>query len=172
MRKISEEKDYWQPTIILFFIFVYFAIANKIRRFNYPPLFIFLMFLLFFIFTVFFFFLFSRTFNKKENLSSFLHTFSYSLFPTLIWFITNSFIYYFLPPPRTMSLWGKGFSIFFITFSLSLFIWKIILVYLSVRFSSKLTFFKILFLMILYLCLFFPSIVFLYQIKIFRVPFI
>lgn len=172
MRKISQEKDYWQPVIVIIFVFIYFVVANKIRRFYYPPSLIFLAFLLFFLFTIFFFYLLSLIFNKKEKLESFFLTFSYSLFPTLIWFITNSIIYYFLPPPRTMSLMGKGFSIFFIAFSLSLFLWKIILLYLSIRFSSRLTFFKIMFLMVLYLCIFFPLTVIFYQLKIFRVPFI
>lgn len=172
MRKISQEKDYGQSGIVILFVFIYFVVANKIRQFNHSSLLIFLVFLLFFFFTIFFFYLLSLIFNKEEKLKSFFLTFSYSLFPTLIWFITNSIAYYFLPPPRTMSLMGKSFSIFFIAFSLSLLIWKIILLYLSIRFSSRLTFFKIMFLLILYLCIFFPLSVIFYQLKIFRVPFI
>ena len=172
MRKIAQEKDYWQLAVIISFVLIYFEIANKIRRFNYSTLLIFIVFLSFFISTVFFFYLLGKVYNKKEELKSFFITFSYSLLPTLVWFITNSIIYYVLPPPRTMSLQGKGFSILFFAFSLSLFVWKIILVYLSVRFSAKLSFYKIIFLMILYLCLFFPISIFLYQLKVFRVPFI
>jgi hypothetical protein len=41
-------------------------------------------------------------------LDSFIFTLSYSLFPTLIWFTTNSILYRFLPPPRTIiSLAGE-----------------------------------------------------------------
>jgi hypothetical protein len=172
MRKISMEKDYFQPIIILVISFFYFQIANKIRPFNYPPIVIFLVFLIVFFITIYFFYSLTQVFNKKTELKSYFFTFSYTLFPTLTWFISNSIIYFFLPPPRTMSLLGKGFSICFITFSISLLVWKIILIYLSLRFSSRLGFYRILYLILLYLIWFIPCSIFLYYLKIFRIPFI
>src|SRR3989338_106992 len=42
---------------------------------------------------------------------------SYSLIPTLFWFIATSIFYVLLPPPRTPSTAGQLFSIVFLVFS-------------------------------------------------------
>jgi hypothetical protein len=55
---------------------------------------------------------------------------------------------------------------------LSLLIWKLILEYLAIRFSSKQNFFGILTMIIYYLIWFIPYSIFLYQFKFFRIPFI
>lgn len=67
----------------------------------------------------------------------------YTLIPTLIWFFVTSFIYILLPPPRTLSLPGKIFSIFYIGFSLTMLYWKVVLYYVTLRFSLKLDLKKI-----------------------------
>lgn len=172
MRKISLENDYWQIALIFLLVFLYFKFIYYIRPHFYPATFIFLVFLFNFFLTILFFYLLSLWINKDTKLSSFIFTFAYSLFPTFIWFIVNSFLYLFLPPPRTFSILGKLFSVFFITFSISLLFWKANLVYLSIRFSSKLNFYWIIYCLILYLCFFIPYSIFLYYLKIFRVPFI
>jgi hypothetical protein len=177
MRKISLEKDYYQLFIIAGLVFLYFKFVYFLREKTYPATLIFIFFLFSFSLTIFFFYLVNRFFgsNKSKNeasLSSFIFTFSYSLFPTLVWFLSTSILYIFLPPPRTLSLMGKGFSIFFIAFSLSLLIWKLILVYLAVRFSSKQNFLRIFYMIILYLTWFIPYSVFLYYFHFFRIPFI
>lgn len=175
MRRISEEKDYYQPTIIIGLVFVYFKFIYFLRDKIYPATLIYVLFIINFLLTVAFFYLLSKLFikNKKEiTFSSFVFTFSYSLLPTLIWFLSTSILYIILPPPRMFSLLGKGFSIFFIAYSLSLLIWKFILVYLAVRFSSKQNFFRVIYMIIFYLIWFIPYSIFLYQFKFFRVPFI
>jgi hypothetical protein len=172
MRKISLENDYWQIAIILFLVFLYFKFIYYLRPNPYPATFVFIIFIFNFSLTVLFFYFFSKKLNKDIKLSNFIFTLSYSLFPTLIWFIVNSFLFLLIPPPRTLSILGRVFSIFFISFSVSFLIWKIILVYLAIRFSSKLNFYRIIYSILLYLCLFLPYSVFLYQLKIFRVPFI
>lgn len=178
MRKISLEKDYYQPLIISVLVFLYFKFIYFLRDKPYPATLIFTIFLANFLLTVSFFYLLNKFFssnkNKKEiSFFSFIFTFAYSLLPTLIWFLSTSILYLFLPPPRTFSLLGKGFSIFFIAFSLSLLIWKLILVYLAVRFSSKQNFFRIFYMIVLYLTWFIPYSIFLYQYKkLFRIPFI
>ena len=175
MRRISEEKDNYRPTIIIGIIFIYFKFIYYLRDKLYPATLVYILFIINFLLTVAFFYLLSKLFakNKKEiKFSSFIFTFVYSLFPTLIWFLSTSILYIFLPPPRTFSLMGKGFSIFFIAYSLSLLIWKFILVYLAVRFSSKQNFFTIIFMIIFYLIWFIPYSVLLYQLKLFRIPFI
>ena len=172
MRKISFEKDYYQLLIISGLVFLYFKFIYFLRDKPYPATLIFLIFLFNFFLTVFFFYFLSKVFEKRLNWKSFVFTFSYSLFPTLIWFLSTSFLYIILPPPRTLSLLGKGFSIFFIAYSLSLLIWKLILVYLALRFSSKQNFFRILYMIVLYLIWFIPYSILLYNFKLFRIPFI
>jgi len=169
MRKISLEKDYYQLLIITGLIFLYFKFIYFLRDKTYPATLVFLFFIFNFLLTVSFFYLLNK---KKASFSSFIFTFSYSLFPTLIWFLSTSLLYILLPPPRTFSLLGKAFSIFFIAYSLSLLIWKLILEYLAVRFSTKQNFLRIFYMMVLYLTWFLPYSVFLYYFHFFRVPFI
>ncbi len=172
MRKISLEEDYKQPFIIFFVIFLYFQIANKIRAYTISPILTFLVFLLnFFLMTLFFYFL-GKVLNRETRYKNLFFTFSYGLLPTLTWFITSSLFYFLLPPPRTTSILGTGFSIFFITFSLSLLFWKLLLSYLALRFSLKLSFYKIIYVVLLFLSWFVPYSILLYYLRIFRVPFI
>ncbi len=172
MRKISQERDYWQVGVILFIVFVYFKFVYFLRTDSYPATFIFLVFLFNLCLTIFFFYGLGRLSTKNVQLSSFIFTFSYSLLPTLIWFISNSILYKLIPPPRTFSTLGKAFSTFFIAYSVSLLLWKMILFYLSIRFSAKLNFYRTIYLIILYLCIFLPYSLLLYHFKIFRIPFI
>ncbi len=171
MRKINNEGDYYQVGIIFFLVLIYFKFIYFLRSDPYPATFLFMIFLLNFFGSIYFFYLVSKNF-EKVNLKSFIFTFSYSLFPTLIWFIGNSILYILFPPPRFPTLLGKGFSIFFIAFSISLLIWKFILFYLALRFSTKLSFFRLIYLIFLYLTWFVPYSFLLYYFKIFRVPFI
>lgn len=175
MRKISVEKDYYQPVFIIGIIFIYFKFIYYLRDKIYPATLIYFLFIINVLLTVIFFYLLSKLFSKNKKkifFSSFIFTFSYSLLPTIIWFLSTSILFIFLPPPRTFSILGKGFSIFFVAYSLSLLIWKLILGYLAIRFSSKQNFFKILTMVIYYLIWFIPYSVFLYQLKLFRIPFI
>ena len=177
MRKISSEKDYYQLFIIASLIFLYFKFIYFLRDKPYPATLIFVFFIFNFLISVTFFYLLSKFLspskNKKEIFfSSHIFTFTYSLFPTIIWFLSTSILFILLPPPRTFSLLGKSFSVFFTAYSLSLLAWKLILVYLAVRFSSKQNFFRIFYIIILYLLWFIPYSVFLYKFKFFRIPFI
>ena len=177
MRKISLEKDYYQLLIITGLIFLYFKFIYFLRDVTYPATIIFFFFIFNFLLSVTFFYLLNKfiSFNKNDKnatFSSFVFTFSYSLFPTLIWFLSTSVLYIIIPPPRNFSLLGKAFSIFFVAFSLSLLIWKLILEYLAVRFSTKQNFLRIFYMTILYLIWFLPYSVFLYNFHFFRVPFI
>lgn len=172
MRKISFENDYAQVMTIFFLSFLYFQIANVFRVFSTPPLLVFLVFLFNFFCTLYFFYILSTRFEKHITFSSFLFTFSYALFPTLLWFYTSSFIYFVLPPPRTFSILGSFFSILFIGFSISLLLWKVILVYLAMRFSSRMGFYRIMYAFLIYMCVFIPYTLLLYFFGIFRVPFL
>lgn len=171
MRKISKEDDYYQLAIIFFLVFVYFKFVYYLRNNFYPATFIFLAFLVNLSLTTGFFYLISRN-EKRVVFRSFLYTFTYSLFPTLVWFASNSILYILVPPPRTFSFLGKGFSIFFIAYSISLLAWKLILFYLSIRFSAKASFYKIIYWILLFFVWFIPYSVLLYHFRVFRIPFI
>lgn len=175
MRRISHEKDSYQLAFIFGMIFIYFKFIYYLRDKIYPATLVYFLFIFNFLITIYYFYFLSKLLNKDKNevkLPSFIYTFAYSLLPTLIWFLSTSILYIFLPPPRTFSILGKGFSILFIAYSLSLLIWKFILVYLAIRFSLKQNFYKIIYVLILYLVWFIPYSILLYQFKLFRIPFI
>jgi len=172
MRRISLEKDYWQIFFIFLLVFIYFNLSYFLTDRNYLPIFKFFIFLINFFSMIGFFYFLGRFFNKKIKKRPFFFTFSYALFPTLVWFFTALFFYFILPPPRSLSFMGKAFSIFFITFSLTIFYWKLILFYLAIRFSTGLSFFEIVYLIFLFLLWYIPYSIILYYLKIFRIPFI
>lgn|GEM_PF-728528 len=171
VRKISFSDDRNQLLIIFGLIFLYFKFIYYLRGKPYPATLLFFIFIINFTVTISFFYWLSKSSNKIL-FSSFVFTFSYSLLPTLTWFFASSLLYILLPPPRTISLLGRGFSIFFFAFSLSLLAWKLILVYLSLRFSTRLGIYRIIYMIFLYMLWFIPCTVFLYHFKLFRVPFI
>lgn len=172
MRRISRESDYGQVFVIFLTIFLYFKFAYFLRDKPYPATLTFLVFILHFSFTVVFFYFLARVPDKTIKFSSLVFTLSYSLLPTLIWFASSSILYIIVPPPRSLSLLGKGFSIFFIAYSVSLLFWKIILMYLALRFSARAGFYRIIYMLVLFLLWFIPYSLILYYYKLFRIPFI
>ncbi|OGK24476.1 hypothetical protein A2954_07585 [Candidatus Roizmanbacteria bacterium RIFCSPLOWO2_01_FULL_37_12] len=172
MRNISRGKDFGQAFLIFLTVFLYFKFVYFLRDDPYPATITFLVFILHFLFTMAFFYFLGGVSNNKIKIPGFILTFSYTLIPTLFWFVSNSILYVFIPPPRSYSILGKGFSIFYISYSISLLTWKLILIYLALRFSTKLGFYRIMYLMILFLLWFIPYSVFLFHFKIFRIPFI
>lgn len=172
MRKISREKDINQIFIIFLLVFFYLKFAYFLKDQPYPATFLFLIFLLTFWSTIFFFYFLSKLFNRKVKLSSFIFTFSYAFLPTLFWYVVNSFLFILLPPPRTSSVLGISFSILYLSFSLSLLWWKIILVYLAIRFSSSFSFWRIIYSIILYLLVFYPYFYLISYFGIFYLPLI
>ena len=179
MRKITAEKDYYQVGIIFACIYGYFILAAAVRQKTFQPLILtssaFLSFIFFlgtFFLVVSFFYVLSTIFKNKINISALIFSFAYSLLPTFFWFLVTSLLYYFIPPPRTFSVGGKSFSIFFTIFSLSLLSLRIILYYLSLRFSLKLGFYTIVLFTFIFSLWFLPYSYFMYQLKIFRIPFI
>lgn len=172
MRNISQEKDYSQVFIIFLTIFLYFKFVYFLRDKPYPATLTFAVFILHFLTVTVFFYSLGRISDDKLKFSSFIFTLSYSLFPTIIWFASNSLLYVFIPPPRSYTLLGKGFSIFFIAYSVSLLSWKIILMYLALRFSTRTGFYRILFMLLLFLVWTVPFSVLLFYLRIFRIPFI
>ena len=173
MRRISEENDFWQIVLIFISIIIYFLLANRFREYDYEPFVLLLMTLFHYLATVIFFYLFTQIIGfASTKLQPFLFTFAYALIPTLVWFSINSWLYALLPPPRTVSILGKAFSIGYIAFSSAVLMWKVILMYLAIRFSTKLKFFQIVYVVILYLVAIIPYSIFLYSLRFFRIPFL
>lgn len=172
MRTISIKSNKQQVWIIFFIAFCYFAASHRIRNSPLQGLLAFGVFLGLFYVTVTFFYLLSVRSRPQISFSSFVYTFSYTLVPTLFWFWTTTLLFIILPPPRMYTPLGTGFSIFFVAYSLSLLAWKLILVYLAVRFSSRQGIYRIVYMMILYLIIFLPVSVFFYYQRLFRIPFI
>ncbi|OGK20143.1 hypothetical protein A3C23_01420 [Candidatus Roizmanbacteria bacterium RIFCSPHIGHO2_02_FULL_37_13b] len=179
MRQIVKEKDNYQLFFILIFVYGYFIFATLMRNKTLNPfilssssLITFIFFILTFILTTSFFYLLGKLIKRDIDYKNLLFSFAFSLFPTITWFLFTSVVYFLIPPPRTFSFLGKSFSLIFLTISLSLLIWKLLLFYLSLRFSLKLSFYRLMIFIILYAAWFIPYSIFMYQIKIFRIPFI
>lgn len=97
---------------------------------------------------------------------------TYTLIPTLVWFFVTSIFYLVLPPPRTLSPWGKLYSLIYISFSMAVLLWKFILYYLTLRFGLRLDLGRIgIVTAILAPAIAFYSII-MYRYGIFRIPFL
>ncbi len=172
MRAIAKDKDLWQLGVIFSTVFAYYLAVDKVKDITYSPLTQFGLVVFNFILTVGYIALFSYIYHKKIEWRRTLVLFGYALLPTVVWFYVNTFLYVAIPPPRHLTLLGKLFSISFITLSVSLLAWKIILMYLAVRYSTRLQFYDIVFLMMVYVALVVPYSFLLYNFGFFRIPFI
>lgn len=113
-----------------------------------------------------------RVLKGAVTLRAVLLTWGYSLVPTLLWFLATSLFFVILPPPRQETLPGRIFSLLFITFSLSLFFWKGLLYYLTLRFALKLDLARIVGVSLVFFPLLALYSLLMYHLGIFRVPFV
>lgn len=168
MRKIAVEGEYRDMTWIYFFSLLYFFLSGNVRMELWGI--VTMIFLT--LFSISFFSLLPSRETISQKWKTVWLTWSHTLFPTIIWFYTTLVFYLILPPPRTISLFGKAFSVFYIGFSVSLLAWKLILVYLSIRFSLRVHIYRVLYYFLLYLTFSIPLWVLLYRLGISRVPFV
>jgi hypothetical protein len=110
--------------------------------------------------------------TQKERLKRYAATWSLSYVPTLFWFYAGMLLFIIIPPPRTQSIGGISLSILFLAYSVSLLLWKMILVYLSIRFSSRVHLYRVIYYIFLYLAVSIPLWILFYNLHIFRVPFV
>lgn len=108
----------------------------------------------------------------KGTLAGIAVAWGYTLIPTLVWFFTTSLLYVFLPPPRTASAPGVIFSIVYLIFSATLFWWKLILAYLTLRFGLRLDLQRIFVIVLVAIPIVSVYSVLMYRLGIFRVPFL
>lgn len=179
MRHIAEHSHWGEVYIIFSLCYLYFAMAAAIRNQTIRPLIItssamvsFGFFIVTFIFVVYFFKFFSQQLSLKSKELSLATTFAYSLLPTLLWFYITSSLFLLLPPPRGEGPFGISLSFAFVVFSLALLAWRLILLYLSLRFATKASFGQIIFMILIFTACFLPYSYLMYFLGIFRVPFI
>ncbi|NTU46461.1 hypothetical protein HGA88_02445 [Candidatus Roizmanbacteria bacterium] len=175
MRRISQEgkTGLLQLLILLGGSFLYFYLSERIRPHqNMASFRMFLVFLLLYGGTIAFFFFYAQILGGRPRIKSLIATYTYSLLPTFYWFFGNAVLYILIPPPRTPSLPGMLLSIVFIAYSFSLFFWKFMLLYLTLRFSTKLLFYRMMFVLLLYSTIMAGISFILYKAQIFRVPFV
>ena len=168
MRKISIETKRSELLWIVVFTILYFFTTNTVHFW--------LIGLggavgLYFL-SIIFFSLLPAVGTYTERLKRIMSTWSYTLLPTLIWFFSTLLFYFLIPPPRTTSFLGQSFSIFYIAFSGSLLVWKLILVYLSIRFSLRVHLYRVIYYLFLYLVVSIPLWILLYQSGVSRIPFV
>lgn len=174
MREISHDEDMLQVIFIFLLIGLYFPFADNLRSYPHAPWILFLMTVFHYLITVSYFALFTILSTKEHRvkIAPFMLLFSYALIPTLIWFMVNTALFALIPPPRTPSFLGKGFSLVYVSFSIGMLLWKIIVTYLAIRYATGFRFFRIVYSMILYLIAVIPYSMLLYSLKYFRIPFL
>lgn len=168
MRTISVEGKRSELTWIYFFSILYFLLSGNVRA----ELWGIGTMIGLILFSVSFFSVLPTTSTIQKKWETICITWTYTLFPTLLWFYTTLIFYIVLPPPRSVSTLGMVFSIFYIAFSLSLLAWKLILVYLSIRFSLRAHVYRVLFYILIYLTVSIPVWITLYRLGMSRIPFV
>lgn len=177
-RKLTEDDPY-QLIFIFFLCGVYFFFISPIRLHTLHPFLLtlntarlFTTSLGAYLTICGFFLLAGKVLKSTVDLRAVLLTWGYSLIPTLVWFFVTSLFYVVLPPPRTETVLGRFASLMFISFSLSLFFWKGLLYYLTLRFALKLDLPRIAGVSMVFFPLLLAYSFYMYKLGIFRVPFV
>lgn len=151
MRQILWEKNYGHLISIGFLCWVYFLFSGSIKYGVWEnPLFftasvgkVFNTCLITYFLISGSIYLTGKLFGGKGKFLDVLILWSFTYFPTLFWFLTTSLLYFLLPPPRTLSLQGVFFSLFYIVLTVWLFFWKGLLYFLTLRFSLRMNVWQI-----------------------------
>lgn len=173
MRSIHDQPYFFFPGIVAVLIAVYYIVAGTIRPYTYGSIVPILLAYMHVLGTSCFFVLMSRgsLTRMREELMTYIATFSMTYIPTLIWFSVNLLLYVLIPPPRTPTIWGAGFSLIYLAFTLSLVVWKIILLYLAIRFATGFRFYRIVYVCLVYGAAVVPYGMLLIQTRMVRIPF-
>ncbi len=113
----------------------------------------------------------SRFFGGKGQLQAVFSVWSFSYLPTLLWFFITTIFYVILPPPRTQSILGQLFSVFYLCLSFGLLFWKVLLYFLTLRHAMRLTLWQTIRTTLVLWPLFIAYFLFLNRIEIFKIPF-
>lgn len=110
--------------------------------------------------------------SKHSRIETIFILWSYTLLPTLVWFLATSVLYILFPPPRTMTFPGKLYSLVYLVFSFTIFSWKLILYYLTLRFGLRIDLWKISMMTVLITPFVVAYAIVMYKTGIFRIPFL
>lgn len=150
MRHLIERGNLTELLFIAVILAGYFALASIVKVAAFRPFLLTRQFILLsaataanYLFLTAIVYRVARAFGGQGTYRQLAMGWAYSLIPTVCWFLATSILYVLLPPPRTTSAAGIAFSLLFLTFSTTLLFWKIILVYLAVRFSMRLDLLRI-----------------------------
>lgn len=178
MRRVVDRGTKWELSGIVLLLAFYFALASLVKTAAFRPFLLTRHFVLLgaaagftTLAVAFLFWSLAAFVGRKGAFPSFGLAWSYTLMPTVLWFLMTSLLYVILPPPRTARPQGVAYSTLFLVCSVALLYWKVTLGYLALRFGMKLNLQKILFLVGMSLPLLALYSVMMYRLGVFRVPF-
>lgn len=179
MRTLAREASLWEMIPIAVIFFGYFAVASLVKTAAFRPYLLTKQFILLsggalagFFLTVILLYISGKILRSTGTFRSIMISWAYTLYPTVAWFLFTSLLFLILPPPRSTRMEGIVFSLLYIIISTTILSWKIILSYLTIRFSLRFSTGKILLTALMtgpFVALYY---VFLYRLGIFRVPFL
>lgn len=178
-RRIVDHGSVWELPYIAAVLAGYFALASLIKTAVFRPFLLTKQFIVLavaagatFIFAVVLLWVAGRLVGGKGKLTGVGIAWAYTLVPTTVWFLVTSLLYVLLPPPRTERWQGITFSLLYLVFSVTLFFWKGMLAYLTLRFGLRLDLGKILLVTAVIAPLVGVYSFAMYRFGIFKVPFI
>jgi hypothetical protein len=178
-RRIIKSQNIWELGYIALLLIVYFATASMVKTAAFRPFLLTKQFVILgsavasmTLVISYIFWQISVWFKGVGKYSTFAIGWAYTLIPTLLWFWITSILYIVLPPPRTTSPLGVIFSVIYLIFSATLFYWKIILCYLTLRFSMRMDLKSIILTVVSASPLIVGYSYLMYKLNIFKVPFI
>ena len=149
-RKIVNHGSLWEFVPLTILIASYLAIASLVKTAAFRPYMLTKHFIVLALavgtmygLVVGLVWIFGKMVGGKGNLRGVMLGWAYTLVPTICWFLATSILYMVIPPPRTDRPLGILFSLLFLLFSSVLFFWKLVLSYLTLRFSLKIDLFRI-----------------------------
>lgn len=178
-RRIIREGSLWELPYIAFLLGMYFALASLVKTASFRPFLLTKQFVLLagaagalFVLVVGLLWIVGRIVGGKGQLGKLAIAWAYTLVPTVTWFLATSLLYVALPPPRTESVAGVAFSLLFLVFSATLFFWKGMLAYLTMRFGLRLDLPKIAVMTVICLPIIGAYSLLMYRFGIFKIPFL
>ncbi|MEK7587509.1 MAG: YIP1 family protein [Patescibacteria group bacterium] len=144
-RRLVARRSLWELVYLGAFLAGYFALASVVKTSAFRPFLLTRQFVVLaagagatYLGAVGMIWVIGKKLGGKGTLAGVMVGWGYTLVPTLVWFFATSLLYVVLPPPRTTSAAGIVFSIVYLIFSATLFWWKLILAYLTLRFGLRL----------------------------------
>lgn len=179
LREIADQKNVWELPYLALLLSFYFIVVSWVKVSAFRPFLLTQQFVLLtstvgltFLLAVGVLWMLGKWVKATGDARSLFMTWGYTLVPTFCWFFGVSVLSVLFPPPRTTNPLGILLSIVVLVFSCALFFWKLTLGYLALRFSLRLDLGKILIIAGIFLPLLFVYSICMYQLGIFRVPFV